>query len=130
MAGTRPRAIRTENGLVPRIVHEIDQFYWYRDIQNRAEKRGTDTLSAVRFLLPHTQNEPSNYVVVVGNGFDIGEVYLVALNWGMSRLTGEHPQGKSGLWKVFSYIENRNFHTAGEVKPIIDGLPVKLGEIF
>lgn len=134
MAETRPRTItRKDTDSLPQIIHDIDQFGWYNDIKARTsglEEDSKESLSTVRFMLPYiVGKEVPSYIVVVGNGSDICEAYIARVNEGTHVLAIETPQ-KSGLWKIFSYIENREFYDTGETKHVIEELPMKIGEIF
>ena len=136
MAGTRPRSIKTEETeTFPRIIHEIDQLGWYRDIMSRILEKDEDSdekiLNSIRFNLPYSPGKDAlPYFVVVGNGYNLCEAYMVRVNWGMDMLTGGIPEEKSRLWKIFSYSEKRDFNNGENLNALREDLPSKLGNIF
>ncbi len=142
MSATRPRKIESQNTVqgIPWITHDIDQFHWYSDVKRRNSGdriKAMDFMSAVRFMLPYLPGRDlRSYVVAVGNGSDICNVYFVRVNWGMDTLTGKFPEGTHGLWKVFDYSERKSaagskFYTDNHyLKKLREKLPEKLGSIF
>lgn len=122
---TRYRSVeRKENSGKIEIIHEIDQFSWFRNGMSRAltenEEESEEEIlgkenpsdrklfSAVRFHLPYCPGrEAPHYLVVAGNGLDRCNAYLVRVNWGRDMLTGNIPKQESRLWKLYSYLEGR-----------------------
>ncbi len=112
MAGTRYESIeRTDqpSGIL-RIVHKINQFFWYRDAIERTGNGDTGivkNLSAVRFHLPYALGrEAQCFLVVVGDGLNICNAYLARIN-APDLLTLERPPQQPGLQQLFSYKEER-----------------------
>ena len=142
MAETRYRrynGIREEKGEIPRVIHEVDQFYWYRDAMERTfrDLGNLDTsereqlLSAVRFDLPYVPRRMAPaYLMVVGDGLGICNVYLVQIGGRREILTGKIPKQKSRCLELFSYSDEGGGYPDPEDRELERSLPLRFGRIF
>jgi hypothetical protein len=112
MPETRFKKITKSEGELSRVIHELDQFIWYRDAKERnlqgswGEIKRVDErhlLSAVRFHLPYVPGQMSPaYLMAVGDGLNICSIYLTRVRE-RDILTGMTPSQESFCTELFSY---------------------------
>ena len=143
MAGTKYRSIRKKEGKIPEFNHVIDQFVWYRDVKQRTldyededdndeinDLNEESLLSAVRFQLPYVDGrEAPSYLLAVGDGLRICNIYLAQVNWGYGSLTFNIPPQESKLWKLFSYSKMCGYEDS-YTKKVEKKLPSNFFKIF
>ena len=93
--------LREAHGGHPEFVRTTDQFVWFRTAMIRAidasrRRERYSLFSAVRFHLPYIQGNPQNHLVVLGDGWNLCDVYLARIYWNAFPHT-------SSLWKLFAY---------------------------
>jgi len=145
MAGTRYshyKGIIQEDGKFPQIIHNLNQFTWYRDakqrtLDNDSEPDNIEQLfSAVRFQLPYVAGKTSPaFLMAIGDGLNICNIYLTRLRT-RDLFTGGIPTQESACWEIFSYLDikremgKRPYTNDHEYREIEMSLPTKFRQIF
>lgn len=130
--------IKIINSRIPRFVHELDQFVWYRDVKEKVLKADDDSnsieqlLSAVRFILPYHHTSSPTYLMIAGDGLSICNLYFIRIRT-EDLLTGVIPPQASGCWELFSYLDNASYRRGWsnpEVREVERSLPSRFNQIF